>query len=270
MSTNPVISAVIDMLLEKLMLDGPVDDTQKDILIEVGSNELQGVGFGTDKGWRALKYIIDCMASIKIVDFPKISYLSPQRQFPISKEEYEEWLRGPTDQEIERGMERSRYAEHEEDERLAVLEISRSFPQECKKLRDAENIRDRELTSPNGTEISKDRIVDKNVSLFNLTKNGIFSRENPRSKDKECKMEEGSDRYKVMWALVSHTHTRRYVPTKNLSEELDLNEKRVRTAVSELRKRFCDHFSGIRNLDIIESKKGSGYRINLNIEIVEQ
>jgi hypothetical protein len=79
MSTNPVISAVIDMLLEKLMLDGPVDDTQKDILIEVGSNELQGVGFGTDKGWRALKYIIDCMASIKIVGYIQYSSAQPVR-----------------------------------------------------------------------------------------------------------------------------------------------------------------------------------------------
>ena len=107
----------------------------------------------------------------------------------------------------------------------------------------------------------------ENILIFNLTGSGILSRRTPIPGDDPYSMEEGSRRHQALRALASK-RGEDYIPTPNLAEEVGCTEDEFRKTCGELRKQIGDHFKGVKNRDLIDSKGRSGYRINPKARII--
>ena len=79
-------------------------------------------------------------------------------------------------------------------------------------------------------------------------------------KDKFCyRMGQKSDRYKILRYLAEN---KGYQNTDVIAYSLEgKNEQVIRTEIGKIKEKVS-HFLGMKNMDLIESKKGSGYRIN--------
>lgn len=104
---------------------------------------------------------------------------------------------------------------------------------------------------------------------FSLSKNGVLARINPINDDRPYSMSEGSRRHEVMKALVTSSEKGIFCPTEVLAEMAGCTATEFRKTCGELRKQIGKHFSGIRRIELIEAKRRSGYRINLNASVVE-
>ncbi len=121
-------------------------------------------------------------------------------------------------------------------------------------------------------ERSKLRIADNSATqslfVFTLMKNGTLARQVPTEGDSPYVMEKNSRRYKVLKALVA-CKSGGYCKTDDLAESAGCSESDVRSSCEQLKRQFCSHFKGMTMSDIIDSRKGSGYRIHPQIRIIE-
>ncbi len=102
---------------------------------------------------------------------------------------------------------------------------------------------------------------------FTLTKDGLLSRKKPIPGDKSYSMDKGSRRHKIIEALVSNKNDN-FVSTGDLAEIVSCEEVETRKTCGEIRKQIMQHFAGIKVKEIIDSKTGSGYRINPKAKII--
>jgi hypothetical protein len=109
--------------------------------------------------------------------------------------------------------------------------------------------------------------VQDSFLIFTITKNGILSRRSPLPGEGSYTIEEDSRRHKVLRVLIASRGE--YCSTVDLAAEVSCTAQEFRTTCGEIRLEIEDHFSGVKGKDIIEGKKGSGYRINPKARIAE-
>jgi hypothetical protein len=125
------------------------------------------------------------------------------------------------------------------------------------------------ISLPDGLSAMKPLESGGDLFEFTLTKNGVLKRKNGIHGENTYNLTEGSRRYKALCALVS-SKNHKFIETRGLAEFIGCDPRQLNRTYGELRKQIANHFPGIRANDVIDSKPGSGYRINPRARIVDK